>query len=429
MYLWCYKIVDIYTLVLTDTLHPEPRVDSSFVIVLNMAESCEESRVKLRLRFDPKTRFPFKLYDVANDSYLVKWNSDGTSVLVDEETFEEEVMRCYPGFVKIASFVNFRRLFREYSFEWKIVDGTDSLFEFSHPSFVRGGMSLLAGVKTKRKSFYKPFLCRREEMCPLATSSPKQYSQRRNRCRRRTSESENSCDNMSEDVNRLSELSALKTGFRNVSKFPQTVPSAAVVAAATATAFGDDDGSSLVHGHQPYLSTQVMSAMGGAVDVALSGDNRLSMHDLNEVLAIYAKNELSEEEFLQLLSNKSDETLGEAMQRLQNDSGESINQSPSETWSQDEEFLPLNYSSNADVDTEWMYQYGKIVASDSGVSNFSCALVAEKDSLGITNAGDAPGKQECPYLLDLSPEADSLMYSVLAPVSADIQGGRWSALL
>nr|KAG5705158.1 hypothetical protein BaRGS_030875 [Batillaria attramentaria] len=65
----------------------------------------------MHIYFDSKTQFPVKLYEVANDGYLVKWNADGTSILVDEQDFEDKVMKCYPGFVQIPTFLNFRRLF------------------------------------------------------------------------------------------------------------------------------------------------------------------------------------------------------------------------------------------------------------------------------------------------------------------------------
>ena len=69
-------------------------------------ESADELRLRPRVSFEPKARFPFKLYDVANDGFLVKWSPSGTSVYVEEGFFEENVMKCYPGFVQIASFAN-----------------------------------------------------------------------------------------------------------------------------------------------------------------------------------------------------------------------------------------------------------------------------------------------------------------------------------
>ena len=110
---------------------------------------------RIRLSLDPKERFPEKLYDVANDGYLVSWNGTGTSVTVSEEGFEDKVMECYPGFLQISSFANFRRLFREYGFEWKFHSKRDE-FEFSHDSFVYGRRDLLDNINTRRRSFARP---------------------------------------------------------------------------------------------------------------------------------------------------------------------------------------------------------------------------------------------------------------------------------
>lgn len=114
---------------------------------------------RIRLSMDPKERFPEKLYDVANDGYLVSWNGCGDGVIVNEEEFENKVMKCYPGFVQISSFANFRRLFREYGFDWEIIDRSEKhshTFEFSHPSFKHGKGDLLCNIQTRRKSFTKP---------------------------------------------------------------------------------------------------------------------------------------------------------------------------------------------------------------------------------------------------------------------------------
>ncbi|KAK6186577.1 hypothetical protein SNE40_008591 [Patella caerulea] len=97
-------------------------------------------------------RFPEKLYDVVEDNYVIRWGADGTSIFVDENGFAEIIMECYPGFLQIPDFPNFRRLFREYSFDW---ENRDSIFEFSHPCFIRGKPELLGQILTRRKSYYK----------------------------------------------------------------------------------------------------------------------------------------------------------------------------------------------------------------------------------------------------------------------------------
>lgn len=119
----------------------------------------KKGNLRIRLSMDPKERFPEKLYDVASDGYLVSWNGCGDGVVVNEEKFEENVMKCYPGFVQISSFANFRRLFREYGFDWEIVERYEKhsyTFEFSHPSFKHGKRNLLCKIQTRRKSFSKP---------------------------------------------------------------------------------------------------------------------------------------------------------------------------------------------------------------------------------------------------------------------------------
>lgn len=48
---------------------------------------------------DFKERFFEKFYDVVNDGYFVFWNGCGDGVIVNEEEFENKVMKCYFGFV------------------------------------------------------------------------------------------------------------------------------------------------------------------------------------------------------------------------------------------------------------------------------------------------------------------------------------------
>ncbi|ESO98425.1 hypothetical protein LOTGIDRAFT_159233 [Lottia gigantea] len=112
-------------------------------------------------------RFPEKLYEVASDDYLIRWNENGTSVFVDEEGFADVVMDCYPGFLQIPDFANIRRLFREYGFDW---NHEGSVFEFSHPSFVRGNPEILCEVLTRRKSFCKSKSSRKTNPNPLFKS-------------------------------------------------------------------------------------------------------------------------------------------------------------------------------------------------------------------------------------------------------------------
>ena len=259
-------------------------------------ESADELRLRPRVSFEPKARFPFKLYDVANDGFLVKWSPSGTSVYVEEGFFEENVMKCYPGFVQIASFANVRRLFREYSFDWSIVEGTDNVFEFSHPDFIRERKDLLHAIKTKRKSLRRSYNPRRF-VGPLAASSPKRRGLRR-RCRRRreTSESDSCPDTFSVNSGSFCRADASFTlsATRSSSDFSPTASSCEFRSKEIGNA-----------SNHLYSSTQVLNAIDGR-SVCLNGlesDGRPVHQELLNVLAVYAQNELREEEFLQLLAN------------------------------------------------------------------------------------------------------------------------------
>lgn len=109
---------------------------------------------RYRLILDFKCQFPEKLYDVANDGHLVHWNRNGSVSVTSEEEFEQNVMDWYPGFLQISSFLNFKRLFREYGFDRDI--GQNGNIEWSHPLFVRGRRDFVKEIKTRRKSFRNP---------------------------------------------------------------------------------------------------------------------------------------------------------------------------------------------------------------------------------------------------------------------------------
>lgn len=258
----------------------------------------DELRTRTRVSFEPKARFPVKLYDVANDGFLVKWSSDGTSVFVEEDFFEERVMKCYPGFVQIASFPNVRRLFREYSFDWKVVEGTKSVFEFSHPDFMRNREELLLGIKTKRKSFSRSYSYKqRRGLQPLATSSPKRRGLRRPYRRRATSESDSCPDTFSTNSSNVSraDSSCTLSATRSNSDFSQTPSNCE---------FRSKDFEDAVTVSPLFSSTQVQNAIDGRN--SLESDGRPT-HELDEdllnVLALYAQNELTEDEYLQLIAD------------------------------------------------------------------------------------------------------------------------------
>lgn len=114
---------------------------------------------RLRLIIDTTDLFPEKVYDIANDGHLIQWNGTGTAITVSDIEFEANVMTMYPGFLQIASFLNLRRLFRQYGFDWKFIGhlpSGENQFEFSHPSFLYGQRDRLCEVVTRRKSFSRP---------------------------------------------------------------------------------------------------------------------------------------------------------------------------------------------------------------------------------------------------------------------------------
>lgn len=125
-------------------------------MTLSSCVNMEDEAPRRRYRFilDFKCQFPEKLYDVANDGYLVHWNRNGSVSVTSEEEFEEKVMKLYPGFLQIPSFQNFKRLFREYGFDRDINQSGN--LEWSHPCFVRGRRELVQQIRTRRKSFRTP---------------------------------------------------------------------------------------------------------------------------------------------------------------------------------------------------------------------------------------------------------------------------------
>lgn len=139
----------------------------------------ENAKKRIRLIFNPKDQFPSKLYDVCNDGYLIRWNRNGSVSVPDEDAFEANVMDLYPGFLQIPSFVNFRRLFREYGFEWVI--NQDNILEFSHPLFVRGRKQLLPEIKTRRKSFQNSHPVASSTSEIIEAEPGKRYATRRRR--------------------------------------------------------------------------------------------------------------------------------------------------------------------------------------------------------------------------------------------------------
>ncbi len=81
-----------------------------------------------------------------------RWSEDGCSIVTHEVRFVNEVLTDLPGLVQIASFANFRRQLREYSFEWRNNSDISGEYVFSHPYFIRGRRDLLQQILTRRKT-------------------------------------------------------------------------------------------------------------------------------------------------------------------------------------------------------------------------------------------------------------------------------------
>ncbi|KAK7108933.1 hypothetical protein V1264_013068 [Littorina saxatilis] len=291
----------------------------------NSADGC---RLRTRLFCDSKGRFPGKLYEVASDGYLIKWSSDGLSIFVEEEYFEDKVMECYPGFVQIATFLNLRRLFREYSFDWRIVEGTDTLFEFSHPDFIRGREDLLREVTTKRRS-----VRRLASKRAATTPSP----QEKRPCRRRKMESDSCSGSVSANSSSVwADSSSTSSVTRSNSDFSQAT-------------FGSEFGSSRECvpdiSCSLYPSTHVACAMEGSVDLAdsqVDSAERPTRQDLLQLLAVFAKNELTNDEYSQLAATEKSIFEGSA-----DDGGESTS-SQSVPFLAKPELLPVDLALEAE---------------------------------------------------------------------------------
>ncbi|GFR69219.1 transmembrane protein 2 [Elysia marginata] len=134
------------------------------------------NELRLRFSFGSKYNFPKKLMAVADDGILIRWTVDNSRLVVQKKEFEENVMTMYPGFVQVGTFHNLRRLFRDYSFNFRIIQNKHSYrglqVEFRHPHFSRDNFHLLSLVKKRpRKSKYSNYYKYQRQIRPLAPSS------------------------------------------------------------------------------------------------------------------------------------------------------------------------------------------------------------------------------------------------------------------
>ena len=231
----------------------------------------ENTKKRIRLIFNPKDHFPAKLYDVCNDGYLVKWNRNGSVSVIDEAEFEAHVMDVYPGFLQIPSFINFRRLFREYGFEWVI--NQDNVLEFSHTLFVRGRRQLLPQIKTRRKSFQ--IASRPAESSEIIECDPdKRYSTRKRRRTKHFNAKENS---QSTDMNNSDVQGGGEGNF--------------IISNANSNTFVGVQTPVLQKGIQIVPPSQIRKP-------------EVKQSDTREIQQNFVQNELTEEEFMEWLSRQ-----------------------------------------------------------------------------------------------------------------------------
>ncbi|GFN75304.1 transmembrane protein 2 [Plakobranchus ocellatus] len=111
-----------------------------------------DKKTNARLSFGSQYKFPLKLMEVANDGVLLKWTDDDKGILVQEKNFEVNVMEMYPGFVQVEAFHNLRRLFRDYSFRFRVIEHSrfhGRLIEFRHPHFKKNDFDQISQVKKR----------------------------------------------------------------------------------------------------------------------------------------------------------------------------------------------------------------------------------------------------------------------------------------
>ncbi|KAL4231477.1 hypothetical protein ACF0H5_009054 [Mactra antiquata] len=228
----------------------------------------------VRLILDYKDQFPQKLYDVVCDGGLFRWNRNGSVSVLDEESFVNNVMKWYPGFLQIPSFQNLKRLFREYGFD-RVVNQNYEL-EFSHPYFQYGRRDLLTEIRTRRKSFRTPNNHTDDDgSLIIPTDGDRRYSSRsRTRTKRFRSENSNLCSSNNIDLGGGGDVEPKPNSYiiRTPIKISESVVS-----------------------NQSNQSTESEKS----VD---SNDSR-TKKNFEEIMRLYAEKEYSEDEYQQWLND------------------------------------------------------------------------------------------------------------------------------
>ena len=114
--------------------------------------------------------FPHRLWAIVSKykDGLIRWSVDGTKIIIDEKSFEEEILDKYTGLLRSNKLRSFKRRLNAYGFRTVVSRISDAggaggdkspksklkvQCEFSHPNFQRGKPHLLKHVICQDPSY------------------------------------------------------------------------------------------------------------------------------------------------------------------------------------------------------------------------------------------------------------------------------------
>ena len=111
--------------------------------------------------------FPHRLWAIVSKykDGLIRWSADGTKIIIDEKSFEDEILDKYTGLLRSNKLRSFKRRLNAYGFRTVVSRigeaGSDKSSkgkmkvqcEFSHPNFQRGKPHLLKHVICQDPSY------------------------------------------------------------------------------------------------------------------------------------------------------------------------------------------------------------------------------------------------------------------------------------
>ena len=275
-----------------------------------------------RISFGSQYKFPKKLMTVANDGILIKWSDDNSGIIVQEKEFERNVMQMYPGFVQVETFHNLRRLFRDYNFKFRILQRKRSssgmVLEFRHQSFSRDNFDQLSHVKKRQRPRKLKYLYRYQR-------HPKPLAPSLIQCKRKTLKSitwkrETGSAHRhfhSKPTSRADKLPSLELSDSRKNSY---IPHLSVALSdqkncfnlhSTRTCkiyelFSGAEFNPIIKPKQ-RLSSTVIPPESHVIAKDFNSQNHYSVMDNNRhaLLQVYAKNELNEEEFWELITRNS----------------------------------------------------------------------------------------------------------------------------